>query len=87
MVETIFRVVVIGILIGVTVAIIGTVAFSWTLETSPYLSGLANFLHVIYYVLPIAKLSPIIIIFISSMVFRIVVTIVKTIWDLIPISG
>ena len=85
MVESVFRVLVIGILIAITIGIFGTIAFSWTLDTSPYLKGLANFLHVIYYVLPIGKLSPILFCFISLMVFRIVVSVIKTLWNLIPV--
>lgn len=87
MVESVFRFVVIGIIIAIAIGIFGTVAFSWTLETSPYLSGLASFLHIIYYVLPIGKLSPIIFCFITLMSFRIIISLIKTIWDLIPIRG
>ena len=87
MVNSIFRLVVIGVIIAITIGLIGTVFFSWSLDTSVYLSGLTNFLHVIYYVLPIAQLSPIIICFVSLMVFRIVISVIKTIWDLIPIRG
>lgn len=87
MVESVFRVLVIGILVAIVIGIFGTVAFSWTLDTSSYLNGLANFLHIIYYVLPIGKLSPILFCFISLMVFRIVVSIIKTLWNLIPVRG
>lgn len=87
MVESVFRFVVIGIIIAIAIGIFGTVAFSWTLDTSPYLSGLTSFLHVIYYVLPIGKLSPIIFCFIALMVFRIIISIIKVIWDLIPVRG
>jgi len=87
MVETVFRFIVIGIIVAIVIGLFGTVAFSWTLDTSPYLSGLASFLHIIYYVLPIGKLSPILFCFIGLMLFRIVVSIIKTIWNLIPISG
>ena len=87
MVETIFRVVLIGVLVAITVGLLGTVAFSWTLDTSPYLNGLAQFLHIIYYVLPINKLSPIIFIFIGMMAFRIIISLIKTIWGLLPVKG
>lgn len=87
MVQSVFRVLVIGILVAISIGIFGTVAFSWTLDTSPYLNGLASFLRIIYYILPIAKLRPIIYCFIGLMVFRIVVSFVKTLWDLIPVRG
>lgn len=86
MVEVVFKVVVAAIVISIVVGIVGSVAFSWSLDTSPYLQGLTSFLHIIYYVLPIGKLSPIIIIFISIMVFRIVIAVITTIWDLIPVG-
>lgn len=87
MVESIFRVAVIAIIVAIVIGIIGTVSFGWTLNTSVYLQGLTSFLHVIYYILPIKKLSPIIYCFIGLMTFRIVISLIKTIWNLLPISG
>lgn len=87
MVATVFRVVIIGVVIAIVIGIIGTVSFAWTLNTSTYLQGLTKFLQVIYYVLPIGKLSPILFCFIGLMVFRITVSLIKTIWSLIPIRG
>lgn len=86
MVEAIFKIAVWGIIIAIVVGLLGTVVFKWSLDTSPYLQGLTSFLHVIYYILPIAKLSPIIFIFIGTMVFRIIISIISTIWSLIPIG-
>lgn len=37
------------------------------------------------YIIPIGQLMPLVAIFISLMLFRIAVTIIKTIWDLLPI--
>lgn len=87
MVETAFRFVVIGIIIALVIGLIGSVAFGWTLSTSSYLATLTTIFSIIAYILPLGKLSPIIVILISSMVFRIVVAIIKTIWQLIPISS
>ena len=84
MVETIFKVVIWAVVIAIVIGVLGTVVFSWTLDTSPYLRGLTDFLHVIYYILPIEKLSPIIFCFMALMMFRIVVAIIKTVWSLIP---
>lgn len=84
---TAFRVIVIIVIISIVVGLIGTVAFSWTLSTSTYLATLSTIFSIIVYILPIGKLSPIITILIASMVFRIVVSIIKAIWQLIPISG
>ena len=84
---TVFRFIVIGIIIAIVVGLIGSVAFGWTLSTSTYLATLSTIFSIIVYILPIGKLSPIITIFIASMVFRIVIAIIKAIWELIPISG
>lgn len=84
---TVFRFIVIGIIIAIVIGLIGSVAFGWTLSTSTYLATLSTILSIIVYILPIGKLSPIITIFIASMVFRIVIAIIKAIWELIPISG
>lgn len=84
---TVFRVIVILLIVSIVIGLIGTVAFSWTLSTSTYLATLSTIFSIIVYILPIGKLSPIITIFIASMVFRIVIAIIKAIWQLLPISG
>ena len=83
---TIFRFVLIGIVISAVIGLIGTVSFGWTLQTSSYLATLSTIFSIITYILPIKQLSPIIAIFIASMVFRIVIAIIRAIWQLIPIS-
>ena len=45
----------------------------------------SDFLAFIFYILPIDGLLPIVTIFIGLMVFRIIISVVKTIWDLLPI--
>ena len=87
MVETAFRFIIIGIIIAFVIGLIGSIAFSWTLSTSSYLATLTTIFSIISYILPIGKLSPILVILISSMVFRIVIAIIKAIWQLIPISA
>lgn len=84
---TAFRIILIVIIVSIVIGLIGTVAFSWTLSTSTYLATLSTIFSIIVYILPIGKLSPIITILIASMVFRITVSIIKAIWQLIPIAG
>lgn len=45
----------------------------------------SDFLAFIFYILPINGLLPIVTIIIGIMTFRIIVSVVKTIWDLLPI--
>lgn len=87
MVETVFKILVIGIIISVAVGLFGTIAFSWTLDTSPYLSSLSEILSIVFYIIPIGKISPIIFCFIGLMAFRIIIAVITTIWNLIPIHG
>lgn len=84
MAQSVFNIIIFTVVIAIVVGLIGTVVFKWSLDTSPYLQGLTSFLHVIYYVLPIAKLSPIIFIFVGTMAFRIIISLITTIWNLIP---
>ena len=87
MVETVFKGVLIALVIALVLAVLGTVFFKWTLDTSPYLAGLASFLGLIYYVLPIQNLKPLLICFEGLMAFRIIISIIKVIWQLLPISA
>ena len=87
MFNTAFRCIVIAVIISFVVGLIGTVVFSWTLSTSSYLATLSSVFSIILYILPINQLSPILIITISSIAFRIVIRIIKTIWQLLPIRG
>lgn len=46
---------------------------------------ISDFLTFIFYILPIDGLLSIVSIFIGLMIFRIIISVVKTIWDLLPI--
>lgn len=46
---------------------------------------ISDFLAFIFYILPIDGLLSIVSIFIGLMIFRIIISVVKTIWDLLPI--
>lgn len=46
---------------------------------------ISDFLAFIFYILPIDGLLTIVSIFIGLMIFRIIISVVKTIWDLLPI--
>lgn len=45
----------------------------------------SDFLAFIFYILPIDGLLPIVTIFTGLMLFRIIISVIKTIWDLLPI--
>jgi len=82
-----FKILKIVALISIVGAIIGMISFGWTISTSPYLATLSTFISIIVYILPIGRLAPIITIFIASMAFRFGVSVLRSLWDLIPIRG
>ena len=45
----------------------------------------SNFIAFVFYILPIEGLLPIVTIVISVKIFKIVISVIKTIWDLLPI--
>lgn len=57
---------------------------NWVFNTS-VISFLSSVLRVIYYILPIQKLLPIITFIVAMFIFRSVISLIKTIWDLIPL--
>ena len=56
----------------------------WGLSLA-FASPLGSILAVIYYVLPISQLSPIIMVIVTLFVFRAVIALIKTIWQLLPV--
>ena len=48
-------------------------------------SPLGDFLKVACYILPIGKLSPIITFIVAMFIFRAIISLIKTIWELIPV--
>lgn len=51
---------------------------------SSFFHTVVEYLSVIFYILPIGNLSPIIIFIVSMFAFRAVVSLIKTIWDILP---
>ena len=87
MIETIFRVIVIGIIIMIVLAIIGTISASFGLSFTGFGATLSSFLACVFYIVPIEKLFPVIACSIGLICLRSVVSIVKTLWQILPIRG
>jgi len=49
------------------------------------LEPVMQFINMALYVIPFKALMPIFVFFVSMMLFRIVVSLIKTLWDLLPI--
>lgn len=87
MVETIFRVILILLIISIIIAIMGSTSVSYNIGFSNYKVLFTSFLTCICYILPIKRLLPILVAVIGFTVLRITITLVKTIWELFPLSG
>ena len=49
------------------------------------LEPILQYIRMAMYIIPFAQLSPIFVFFVGMMAFRIMVSIIKTIWDLLPV--
>lgn len=87
MIETIFRVLVIGIIIMVILAIIGTVSVSFNLSFTGFGTALSSFLACVFYIIPIEKLFPVIACSIGLLCLRITISIVANLWRILPVRG
>lgn len=86
MIETIFRVLVILMIIMIVVSIVATLGITFNLPFK-YTTLLVSFLHIVCYVLPFNKLMPIFIVVISIVIFKITVSFIKTVWQILPLRG
>lgn len=87
MIETIFRVLIIGVIVTVVLAFIGSISVAFNLSLGGHVNAIFQFVNFACYILPIGKLMPILLIIISLTVFKIAVSIIKTIWDILPLKG
>ncbi len=61
---------------------LGAIHFNFDISSITYV---LQYFKMALYIIPFAQLSPILVFFIAMMGFRIVVSMIKTIWDLLPI--
>lgn len=59
---------------------------SWTVDTLINIPLLTDFFSVIAYVMPWSYVTPLIFIIFSIIGFKIVISLIKTIWELLPIA-
>lgn len=85
MVEVIFRVILIAVVIAIVLGVASTLAIAFDIPFE-YANLLTSFLHVVCYILPFANLIPIFVAVVSIVVFKVGISILKTIWDLFPFS-
>lgn len=86
MVETIFRVIIILVLITVTLGVLASVSVTFDFGDN-FSEVLFDFFAIACCLLPVKNLLPIFVFFISVVLFKTVISIVKTIWNLLPIRG
>lgn len=75
----------INLIYNIFMALLGSYEpLTFNFDSSVY-GTISNFLAFIFYILPIDGLVPIVVIVIGITVFRIVISVIKTVWDLLPI--
>lgn len=87
MVETIFRVILIVLIIAIVLAFISTVSLTFNIKMGNYSNVLSSFLSCICYILPFKKLLPIFGVVISVVCFKVMVSIIVTLWQIFPLKG
>ena len=86
MVETIFRVIVILLIISLILVVISSLSVQLNLPFE-YASLLLSFLNVVCYIIPLNKLMPILVCVVSITVFKIGISLLKTLWGIFPLKG
>lgn len=83
MVEVIFRIILIAVVVAVVLGFACTLGIAFDLPLE-FLDLLASFLRIVCYILPMDKLWPIFTVVVSITIFKVGVSIMKTIWNLFP---
>lgn len=86
MVETIFRVIIIILIIVIILAVLSSFSMNFNI-TFGYQNLLLSFLSCVCYVLPFKKLMPIFVCVIAFSVFKVGISVLKTLWDIFPLQG
>lgn len=85
MIETIFRVILIILVIAIVLAVASTLGVSFgigfSFATNEFLQDI---LSIACYIFPFKNLLPVLIVVISITVFKIGISILRTIWDIFP---
>lgn len=87
MVSSILRVIIIIFIISVTLVVIANLSLGFGISFSQFSSLFTAFLQVCFYIFPFGKLFPILAIVISITIFRSVIALIKTVWNILPIRG
>lgn len=87
MVETIFRVIIILVIIVIVIAVLGSTSIAYNVSFSNFKALFISFMQVVCYLIPFKKLLPIFVCIVAFVVFKISVTLIKTVWDIFPLRG
>ncbi len=85
MLSIIFKILIIGVVVKLVLTAIGSLNIGISLNVLPIVQTLSSFFSVICYLLPMRYLAPLFVLVISIQVFKIIISIIRTIWDLLPI--
>lgn len=87
MIASIFRVIVIVIIITIIVAFLGTSGLAFSFGISKYTDFFLSFTKCVAYIIPIRKLLPILGVSVAVTCFNASISIVKTLWNILVIRG
>lgn len=86
MVETIFRVLVFLVVLAIVLSVISTVVVGFGISFNGFGATLSSFLSVVCYMLPIKRLLPVVACSIGLICLRIVVSIIRSVFAILPLS-
>lgn len=86
MIETIFRVIIIVLIITIVLAVACSLGIMWNFPFQ-YTTLLLSLLNVVCYIFPFKKLIPMFVTVISIVVFKTGISLLKTIWAIFPLKG
>lgn len=86
MIETIFRVIIIILVISIVLAVACSIGITLGVPFE-YGNLLLSFLGVVCYIFPVGKLMPILVAVVSLTIFKIGISLLKTLWDIFPLKG
>ena len=69
----------------VNVLLAPLIPLNWAITTAFSIDVISDFINIVAFVLPWPNLVPIIVFIIAMFAFRIIVVLIKTIWDLLPV--
>lgn len=69
----------------VNILLLPLVPLNWVITTGFSISVISDFINIVAFILPWSNIVPIIIFIFAMFGFRLIISLIKTIWELLPI--